>query len=102
MATTVSPGLIQGARVFDGLRVQAETSVLVVDGHIAAVGDNLGAPPAAVLVDGVGRTLLPGLIDAHTHVFPGRLEQAVLFGVTTEPTRRRTSRADRCPRRARR
>ena len=27
---------------------------------------------------------MPGLIDAHTHVFPGSLERALRFGVTTE------------------
>ncbi|MEM7158457.1 MAG: hypothetical protein AAF799_36800 [Myxococcota bacterium] len=32
-----------------------------------------------------GRTLLPGLIDAHTHVqMPKQLERALAFGVTTE------------------
>ncbi|WEV26171.1 amidohydrolase family protein [Streptomyces sp. 71268] len=35
-------------------------------------------------VDGRGKTLLPGLIDAHTHVFDGSLSQALRYGVTTE------------------
>jgi imidazolonepropionase-like amidohydrolase len=34
--------------------------------------------------DGQGRTLLPGLIDAHVHVFPGAQADALRFGVTTE------------------
>ncbi|RKT53893.1 amidohydrolase family protein [Saccharothrix australiensis] len=37
-----------------------------------------------VVVDGTGRTLLPGLVDAHTHVFDGSLARALEFGVTTE------------------
>ena len=36
------------------------------------------------MIDGAGKTLLPGLIDAHTHVWPGTLESALSFGVTTE------------------
>lgn len=35
--------------------------------------------------DGTGQTLMPGLIDAHTHVHgPDVLRQALVFGVTTE------------------
>ena len=41
-------------------------------------------PPGAEVIDGAGRTLLPGLIDAHTHAFGDALERALLFGVTTE------------------
>jgi imidazolonepropionase-like amidohydrolase len=42
-------------------------------------------PDGAAIVDGDGRTLLPGLIDAHTHVRPlHALRQALAFGVTTE------------------
>ena len=36
------------------------------------------------MIDGTGKTLLPGLIDSHTHVWPGSLESAIVFGVTTE------------------
>lgn len=36
------------------------------------------------VVDGRGKTLLPGLIDSHTHAQLPSLEHALLFGVTTE------------------
>ena len=37
------------------------------------------------MIDGSGQTLLPGLIDAHTHVWNAQsLKQALMFGVTTE------------------
>lgn len=39
---------------------------------------------ADVEIDGSGKTLLPGLVDAHTHTFDGSLTQALTFGVTTE------------------
>jgi len=71
-------------RVFDGARTLGTRDVLVRDGHIATIGETVPAPAGAVVVDGTGRTLLPGLIDAHTHAFGDALEQALAFGVTTE------------------
>ena len=70
-------------RVFDGEKVLGRANVLVGGGRILAVGD--GAVPAGVeVIDGAGRSLLPGLIDAHAHVFDGgQLEQSLVFGVTT-------------------
>jgi imidazolonepropionase-like amidohydrolase len=41
-------------------------------------------PSDAAIVDGRGKTLMPGLIDSHTHAQPPALEHAILFGVTTE------------------
>ena len=76
--------LIQGVRVFDGLRVFPNTNVLVVDGRIAAVSTGVKAPQGIVIVDGSGRTLLPGLIDAHTHSWGGAQRDALRFGVTSE------------------
>ncbi|MET4921329.1 amidohydrolase family protein [Streptomyces sp. PSRA5] len=74
---------IHGARVFDGERTIVATDVMLEDGLIAAVGaDAVGA--ADVEVDGRGGTLLPGLIDAHTHTFDGSLAEALRYGVTTE------------------
>lgn len=66
-----SPGRLwlTGGSVFDGGRLQAGRAVLVEEGRIAALGDHGDAPPeGAVSVDLAGRTLLPGLIDAHAHV----------------------------------
>jgi imidazolonepropionase-like amidohydrolase len=74
--------VIRDVRVFDGERVLPRTHVHVRDGVIAGVG---GAVPEKVTtVSGEGRTLLPGLIDAHTHAFADALERALVFGVTTE------------------
>jgi imidazolonepropionase-like amidohydrolase len=54
-------------------------------GTISAVAANAEVPAGATVIDGRGRTLIPGLIDACTHTFaPERLRAAVMFGVTTE------------------
>jgi imidazolonepropionase-like amidohydrolase len=77
---------IEGARVFDGSEVLPHATVLVHGGEIVAVGPDVDIPWDASIVDGAGKTLLPGLIDAHVHHtgFDGALEQALAFGVTTE------------------
>lgn len=48
--------------------VIAKGDVLVVDGIIKAVGENIAAPPGARVVDAAGRFVLPGIIDSHTHI----------------------------------
>ncbi len=59
--------LLRPDRVFDGERVRAGWSVRVADGHIVACGPDV-APVDADVVDLPGTTLLPGLIDLHTHI----------------------------------
>ncbi len=72
--------LIRNARVFDGERTLDRADVLIVDDRIAPPDDR----DIDVEVDATGRTLLPGLINAHTHTFDGSLAQALAHGVTTE------------------
>jgi imidazolonepropionase-like amidohydrolase len=65
------PLWITGARLFDGTGapVYEDAAVLVEGGRIARVDDSTSAAPAgAVVIEAEGRTLLPGLIDAHAHV----------------------------------
>jgi imidazolonepropionase-like amidohydrolase len=76
--------LIREARVFTGTETLPPASVLVRDGVIASLDAGDDPPEHVAVVDGRGRTVLPGLIDAHTHAFQGNLEQAIVFGVTTE------------------
>ena len=77
--------VFRDARVFDGAQVLPRATVWVKDGQIAAVGPELQAPDAAHVIDARGKTLLPGLIDSHTHVFGLEvLRAALVFGVTTE------------------
>src|SRR5438128_5858823 len=72
---------IQNVRLFDGKKVTPSTTIVFSESGMAA---SAKVPDGATVIDGTGKTLLPGLIDAHTHVFPGSLERALRFGVTTE------------------
>jgi imidazolonepropionase-like amidohydrolase len=82
-----TPQLIHDVRVFDGEHVLEHRSVLVEDGKISRIGGAALKVTNAEVVDGRGRTLLPGLIDAHVHL-PNPVEkasrQALLLGVTTQ------------------
>ena len=60
---------LRNARLIDGRggAPVERASITIADGRIGQVGSATGAPPADAL-DLVGRTLMPGLIDAHAHV----------------------------------
>jgi len=75
---------VVGVRVFDGREVMPEATVVVDNGVIVAVGPDVAPADGRPVVDGRGATLLPGLIDAHTHSWATALERAVVFGVTTQ------------------
>jgi imidazolonepropionase-like amidohydrolase len=76
--------LFRNVRVFDGRAssLTAPTDVLVRGNTIAAIGTGATTTnPAATVLDGRGRTLMPGLIDAHVHVaFQTVPQTAVLLG----------------------
>ncbi len=61
--------LIRNAQVFDGENEQLQQGMdVLVDGErIAKVGSSVHAPSGATVLDADGRTLMPGLIDAHYH-----------------------------------
>jgi imidazolonepropionase-like amidohydrolase len=66
-----SPGpvLITNATILDGTGRRIEGgAVLLRDGKIAAVGQSLEAPAGATVVDGTGKWVTPGFIDAHSHL----------------------------------
>lgn len=85
--TIETPQLIQDVRVFDGERVLEHRSVLIENGRISRISDASLKVRASEFVDGRGRTLLPGLFDAHVHM-PAKMEdaarQALELGVTTQ------------------
>ena len=64
--------LLRPARVFDGVTPEPHTGwvVLVTGERITAVGpaSEVRAPAGASTVDLPGTTLLPGLIEAHSHL----------------------------------
>lgn len=42
-------------------------TILIRDGRIAEVGANVQVPPGARVIDGTGKFITPGIIDAHSH-----------------------------------
>ena len=69
--------------VFDGEQFLPHRDIWVEEGRIRAVGQRLNLPDDLPRVDGRSHTLLPGLIDAHTHTYGAALSDALRFGVTT-------------------
>lgn len=45
-----------------------ETDVLVKDGKIAQIGKNIAAPQGVRVIDATGLFVMPGIIDAHSHI----------------------------------
>ncbi len=70
--------LFRNVRVFDGHsdRLTGPVNVSVKDGTIAAIGTGITGGSGALVIDGRGRTLMPGLIDVHVHL---------TFSALTEP-----------------
>jgi imidazolonepropionase-like amidohydrolase len=63
------PTAIVGAQVFTGTGALIEGGVVLVkDGKIEAVGAGLAVPAGYETVDGKGKWVTPGLIDAHSHL----------------------------------
>lgn len=61
---------LKAARLFDGRAgtLVEDAGVVVRGGAIVAVGAGLPVPAGATVIDLGDRTLMPGLIDAHTHI----------------------------------
>jgi imidazolonepropionase-like amidohydrolase len=70
-------------RVFDGERMIEQATLLISDGRIAGIGPQVTVPEDATVVEGRGRTVLPGLIDAHVHAYGNARSDALRMGVTT-------------------
>lgn len=62
--------VLKATRMFDGKSnaLVKPGVVVVADGKILAAGANAAIPPGAEVIDLGDATLLPGLIDAHTHL----------------------------------
>ncbi|NUQ21251.1 MAG: amidohydrolase family protein, partial [Gemmatimonadaceae bacterium] len=70
VASTDSLLLLRPARVFDGMEIHEGWAVLVRGEKIAAAGPaaQVGSPAGARVLDLPGTTVMPGLIDAHSHI----------------------------------
>ncbi|WP_374448245.1 amidohydrolase family protein [Stella sp.] len=79
--------VFRAASIVDGTGRPAQTADLAVaDGRIAAIGPALG--PARETVDADGLTLMPGIIDGHTHydaqlTWDAYADPSPALGVTT-------------------
>jgi imidazolonepropionase-like amidohydrolase len=63
------PTLIHGATIFDGDGHRLDRGdILIADGVIKAVEPNLMVPAGAVVIDGTGKYVTPGIIDVHSHL----------------------------------
>src|SRR5215510_13570800 len=66
-----------------------DATIVMEQGRIRDIGPStqVTAPPGATVVDGTGRFVVPGIINAHGHVGPAprdpQLRQYALYGVTT-------------------
>ncbi len=59
-------------------------TVLIDQGEVVSMGTDVSAPQDAVMIDGTGQFLIPGLIDSHVHLWdsPNDLLLYVANGVT--------------------
>lgn len=62
--------LIQNADIFNGRDgdLLHNRDVLIKDGRIESIADNIEESETYLVIDGKGKTLMPGLIDAHVHL----------------------------------
>ena len=73
--------LIENAMIFDGVDATLEAGSVLVEGDkISSVGAAIEAPPGTEVIDAGGRTLMPGLIDAHYHIAWASLRYGDLGG----------------------
>ena len=73
--------LFKNVKVFDGksVKLSAATNVLVIGNKINKIGGRFAVPAPATIIDGKGRTLMPGLIDNHWHAIFAAVPQAKLL-----------------------
>lgn len=78
--------LVRNARIWTqgpkGILENAD--LLVKGGRIVAVGQDLSAPSGALEIDGSGKQVTPGIIDAHSHIAVSRGVNEGTHAVTSE------------------
>lgn len=79
--------LFREVRVLDTARgtLGAPTDVLVRGNRIAGIGANARPSATAEVIEGRGRTLMPGLIDVHWHSTFAALSQAEMTATDASP-----------------
>lgn len=64
--------LLKGAQIITmkGDEVLSKGDVLVVNNRIKSVAKNIAAPTGAKVMDVTGKTIIPGFVDVHSHMWP--------------------------------
>ncbi len=71
--------LIRNATVMTVTKGTLQNSdILVENGKIARVGQNIPAPAGAQVIDGSGKYVMPGIIDAHSHMMADAINEGTL------------------------
>lgn len=86
--STSTSVLFENVRIFDGLSEQLSgpANVLVIGNQIQTISTAMIPAPAVgtiTRISGDGRVLMPGLIDAHTHLFMQSLSAETLAAAAT-------------------
>jgi len=65
---TARATLIRGVTIHSAVAAAHRGDVLIIDGAIVAIGQDLVSPEDATIIDGTGKHLAPGVIDTHSHM----------------------------------
>jgi imidazolonepropionase-like amidohydrolase len=75
-----------GARIIDGTgKAPMQNATLVVrNGRVEAVGPSVKPPAGAQRIDASGKTIIPGLASAHSHLYTAdQLDRFARYGITS-------------------
>jgi len=66
--------LLRGAKIvtMKGDEIIARGEILIANNRIAAIGPRVQAPADAHVIDVTGKTIVPGFVDTHSHMWPSR------------------------------
>jgi len=80
--TTKADFIIKNVNLFDGNQLINSCNVAVKDGLFHAIYTDEKNITSDSIIDGTGKTIIPGLINAHVHAwFPNHLKDAAQAGV---------------------
>jgi len=79
ITSSTGPTLIKNATVLTVTKGTLQnTDVLLQNGKIAQIGQNLAAPAGARVVDATGKYVMPGIIDPHSHMMADAINEGSL------------------------